>query len=346
MIFFLLLCTAILRCITAVPHNKQMAIERFILTDQTKNRYGFVLLTSGCNQEWFEKNPVMLHNHNPNQAIGTWTDVKTEGMAITALPVFCEGDEEANKYKNKVDKGVIRACSVGFEPKKVVYGYEGFPDCPVVTEWDLIECSITPMPANGNALKLYKDGEQLKLNDTEIKDYLVKLSLPGDAPNNQPTKTMNKEKLIMLAGLLGLAADASEDSVIAAVKKMIEDKVASETKLATLSADLKKKEVEMLVDAAITSKKLKAEQRESFIELGAGNIDSLKKVLDNMPVPHTSVTSQLNKEAEVKSAHDGKTFKELMKSESGSAYLADKKKNDWPEYARLFKESYNVEPKK
>ena len=62
---------------------------RIVLCDsETINSYGFKTDVKGINLSRFEKNPVMLYQHNPHMVIGRWEDIKIEGGQLSATPVF------------------------------------------------------------------------------------------------------------------------------------------------------------------------------------------------------------------------------------------------------------------
>lgn len=110
-----------------------------------------------------------------------------------------------------------------------------------------------------------------------------------------------------LAALVGLGADASDEDVLAAVKKSMvkpeevetmaaqkvdaEKKIASltetvnglKTELATLSANSHLKAAEQAVDAAIAAGKPIKPQRATWVELFAADPDKAQAALDNLP---------------------------------------------------------------
>ena len=77
------------------------------------------MLTSGADLSVFENNPVMLLNHDDWELpIGRWENIRIEGTLILADAVFDEDDERAADVMGKVDRGFLRAASIGAWPGK------------------------------------------------------------------------------------------------------------------------------------------------------------------------------------------------------------------------------------
>ena len=92
--------------------------KTFILSDQSVNCYGFIVLTAGISLEGFKKNPVMLYNHvrsnDPAEVVGKWNDIRKEGVKLLGEPEFDIDDELGKKLSGKVEKGYINAPSISF----------------------------------------------------------------------------------------------------------------------------------------------------------------------------------------------------------------------------------------
>lgn len=327
--------------------------KSFVLSDQTVNQYGFVVLTSGINLERFRQNPVMLYNHMDDGAdakvIGRWENIRIEENKLMADPVFDMEDPFAKEIAGKVERGFMKGASVWVDfdvNDDVKLNVEGFPKIPVVFRSELMEGSIVPIPNNKNSIRLRAGGELITDNA-----LAVKLS----ATQNQPIiDTMKKQ--LLFAQVLGmtLAADASEDHVFEATKSKV-DKLAAERdeykdKFEKLEAKLKKEEetkVTSLIDGAVTSGKLKADQKDHFSKLAKLDFDSTKSIIDGM-VAHTTISDKLNalnagKEGDKQNPFEGKGYKELMKSDAGSKYLAKLKvgsTEEKAEFKKLFDEAF------
>jgi len=129
-----------------------------VLTTPRQDREGHVVVPSGVRLEWFRKNPVVLWAHCLDLPPIGVVDVKTLAVTdagIEADVVFDKGSAVGREVYGLYDRGVMRAWSVGFVPINweiqknsetgKVRGYR-------VTEWELVELSAVPVPANPEAL--------------------------------------------------------------------------------------------------------------------------------------------------------------------------------------------------
>lgn len=190
--------------------------KRFILTDESVNRYGFRILTGGIsNLEQWKKNPIMLYMHLRNEGykgygsdpIGHWEDIEiTDKGEITAVPVFDLVTETSKRACAMVEEDTIRSCSIGFraievsdDPSVLLPGQRR----ATVTKWDMMEASIVDIPANGNAVRLFDENyTQLAVGDFDGE-------IPIINPNhNKPMKLKANFKAII--GLL-FPSTKSED---------------------------------------------------------------------------------------------------------------------------------------
>lgn len=207
--------------------------KTFVLHDESINSNGFWMRTSGADLTQFQKNPIMLWNHNRGWRgtedevlpIGHWENIRIEGDKILADAVF-DADEFSQKIEEKVESGTLRMCSVGVrviesssDPIYVKPGqrYE------TVLKFKVREASIVDIGSNDNALALYDDN-----------DNLIELSAGGEnIPLNELTP--NKNEMKELFKILKLQDGATEQDAINAVRPIQEENV-------QLRADLKKEQ--------------------------------------------------------------------------------------------------------
>jgi phage head maturation protease len=255
--------------------------KTFILSDESVNSYGFRILTAGINLQQFKKNPVMLFNHrswgeNYSGPIGKWENIRVEDNKLMADAIFDENDELAQKIKLKVEGGFIKGASIGFstietsvETSVITKGQTR----PTVTKALVYEASIVDLPGNMSALALYdKSGNRIELskdNDIEqLNNFLPLLK------QNSNTMTQLKLATATLA-ILALNADASEQDVDTAVKKLADDKKALQDKLSAIH----KKNAETLVENSIKDKKIKEADKDKFIQLAMQDFDLANSTL-------------------------------------------------------------------
>ncbi len=156
---------------------------RFIISDESVNRYGYRILSRGMSTTSFEKNPVVFYNHGTyNLPIGKGKDLRHEPDGSITLDIdFDLEDEQAVAVQKKAERGFLNACSVGIDVLETSADVSLVLDGqsrPTVTRCELLELSICGIPGNRNALRLngvhaenidhilppiYKQEEQRKL---------------------------------------------------------------------------------------------------------------------------------------------------------------------------------------
>lgn len=129
-----------------------------VMTTPTLDRQGDIVVPTGVRLEAFRRNPVVLWAHRYDMPPVGAVDVPTLRVGpkgIEADVVFDGGSAAGREVHGLYRRGVLRAWSVGFIPLKheviedrgsrKVTGYR-------VTEWELLELSAVPVPANPEAL--------------------------------------------------------------------------------------------------------------------------------------------------------------------------------------------------
>ena len=206
---------------------------RFLLSDESVNRYGFRVLTAGIDLSGFLKNPVMFYNHNRSTLpIGIWENVEVKQGKLLADAVFDDADADAFalQIQSKVEKGIINMTSIGFDVLEVsddaallVPGQKR----STVTKSALLEVSITDIGANKNAIRLSFPGKGFELSHPMDERYLNDL-LPAIAgASHSPT-----------AIKLGLSAHASQQQV----NQRIDDLLLLQTRTSWSLRDWEKKD--------------------------------------------------------------------------------------------------------
>ena len=110
-------------------------------------------------QDWdlkrFKTNPIVLWAHNSRELpLGRAVNVKMKDGQLECSVVFAS--KEANPMAEQVfrlfQEGVLKAVSVGFVPRSVKYEKENDKEIAVLSDNELHELSIVPIPANPEAL--------------------------------------------------------------------------------------------------------------------------------------------------------------------------------------------------
>lgn len=121
----------------------------FVLSDESDNSHGHRIKTDGIDLERFRKNPVMFLNHEPNEIIGKWENIRVEGGKLLANAVFDTKSAKGAEVQRQVNDGFLRAVSVGIIVKQI----DEIDGVEYITQSELAECSIVTIPANPNALR-------------------------------------------------------------------------------------------------------------------------------------------------------------------------------------------------
>ena len=169
----------------------------FVVSDESKNCYGQVILTDGIDTTQFEKNPVMLYMHERKTVVGRWENIRKDGKRLLADAVFDDSTELGATVKRQVEKGFLRSASIGVDilETRDVDGTE------TVTRCVLAEISIVDIPANSNALKLYsKYGRRL-----------LRLAVPEQKEDDLRSTIIK---------VLGLSQDVQDDVIIFEIQRL------------------------------------------------------------------------------------------------------------------------------
>ena len=257
--------------------------EYFVLNDETKkNSHGFRLLNNGAILERFNDNPVMLDSHDMKSVIGKWNNLRIDGSKMIADPIFDVDDDQGKKIAGKVERGFVKAASLGIyimDAKYVDLGDAG--DELVVTKYEVLEASVLGVPSNSGALAFYAaDGVQLSAE--QVLSTVQNLAAPTKP--QKFTNPKNMEKIILsaeAATALGIAVEHADMSAInAAVTALAARATAAETKL----TDFNKERATTLVELAIAEGRLDATRKDSFITLAIADFKQASDVIAAIPV--------------------------------------------------------------
>jgi HK97 family phage prohead protease len=134
---------------------------QFVMSDTSVDRMGDVIEAGGWQLKHFKTHPIALFNHDRDQIIGKWADVRVEGSRLLGrLELAEEGTSPlVDTVRKLVDQGILRAVSVGFKPieqKPLNADADKYFGPFRFTKSELLECSLVAVPANPNALATAK----------------------------------------------------------------------------------------------------------------------------------------------------------------------------------------------
>lgn len=305
--------------------------KRVRITNERLNSYGTRVLTAGMDVSQYERNPVLLYMHERGQVIGYVKDLKVDSDEVTGELMFDEASELSVRCKKQWEFGSLKMVSVGIDvlelsedKKHLVEGQTS----PTITRSKLFEVSVVDIGANDDAIVLMRDGKRLEMGkDGES-------PLPKLNHNKKQDKDMNKEEFALL---LGLPADASEESIKAKVAELKAAAAERET-LAKENDALQLSRIETAVEGAISEKKISADKKAHFIELGKKvGIESLSATFDAMSA-QVKLSQVVGHQG---AAPQGQTWQKL--SEVPSDKIMELRKSQPEEYKRLFKAEYGYE---
>jgi hypothetical protein len=328
-----------------------------IISDESVNRYGYRILTSGIELKFYKKNPVLLYMHiragyeNPELLpIGRVENIRKEAGQLLGDLVFDEDDEFALKVKKKFEKKFLNTVSLNIDPVEVTEDPQLMlpgQTLPTVSKCELMEVSIVDIPGNKNATRLTLRGKSVEPN--ELKSIFNK------------NQTSMKKIIAKLAAItaLSLSDTATEDEVVLVIDKALnegktkDDKITQlttkvtelETQLSNSAKDALKGKAEALVDGAETSGKIVKAEREGYLKLAAASEEgytAVKSILDAKK-GFTGLQLKDGNDPEVTETDREKDAAEWTKLHYAGK-IAELKASDMAKYKRLYKAKYGKEP--
>jgi len=278
---------------------------RFIISDESVNRYGYRILSRGMSTASFEKNPVVFYNHGTfSLPIGKGKNLQHEIDGSITLDIdFDMEDEQAVAVQKKAERGFLNACSVGIDVLEtstdaslVLTGQTR----PTVTRSELLELSICGIPGNRNALRL--NG----VHTEDIEHILPRI--------NHTKEELNMKRVFEQLGLPEMATEADILAQLTALET--DDVQTTNAVLARLDA----------IDQKIT------------------DLSASKKVIEETgKTPRlTDLMKGLRAEAAVSSKKEEMTWAQLvmLPGEEFDRYRSEQQEN----YKKLFREHYGFDP--
>lgn len=307
--------------------------KRVRISNDSLNSYGTRVLTAGMNVEQYRRNPVLLYMHERGNVIGCVRDVRVEGDEVTGELVFDEATELSRRCKRQFEFGSLKMVSAGLdiiEMSEDAAHLVAGQTSPTITRSKLFEVSVVDIGANDDALVLTHKGRTITLGrDGEC-------PLPVLSNHKKETKSEMEQKAIALQ--LGLPETATEAEITA---KLGELKAAKEenAKLQKEKDALTLANITSLVEKAIGEKRIGADKKQQFIDLGKKiGAEELESTFSAMS-PQVKLSAVLGQHGIAKT--ETATYKKL--SEVPGDKLSELRKQQPDEYKRLYKAEYGME---
>jgi hypothetical protein len=258
-----------------------MASKKFIISDETENRHGFIFLNTSLDFSAFNKNPVCLFMHEDESTIiGSWSPPILEEIdgreCWTSELTFDSEDEAVKPIEGKVMRGFLRAVSLGAIIKG---GLEKKGEQFFAKKGIVHEISLVNIGSNGNAVKLYHtDGKVM--NESEVK---LSLNL-GEDNQNQNNHMKELKDVAVTLGLTESATAQEISETIVNLRAEIGFKQKFEDLEKKVSADKEKAFVDS-VELKIAQNALSSTKKDYFVKLYAVSPELAEQGLADFEAP-------------------------------------------------------------
>tara|TARA_Y100000593_G_C4298466_1_gene331990 strand:+ start:948 stop:1748 length:801 start_codon:yes stop_codon:yes gene_type:complete len=153
----------------------------FVASTASPDRYGDVIDQRGWDTTAYNKNPVVLLNHDSSELPIGKGNVSIKNGQLVIDVEFDDQDPKAQEVKRKSQAGFLNAVSVGFRPLESVSRFQLSKDNPhygqkgtYFSKAELLEVSIVTIPANGEATMLEQRFYDMKKNIVEEIRSIIK----------------------------------------------------------------------------------------------------------------------------------------------------------------------------
>lgn len=130
----------------------------FKISTSGKDRHETIIEAAGVDVSAFNRNPVVLFNHDYDRVIGRASNVQVRGDYLIAEVEFDEEDPDAANIGRKVKAGFLNGASIGFMIKE--WTMDEADDTMRITACELVEFSVVAVPSNRDALVMSRDLRQ------------------------------------------------------------------------------------------------------------------------------------------------------------------------------------------
>lgn len=144
--------------------------QTFVLTTETPDRVGDIVVLNGLSLKNFKENPVALVHHNSGDfPVGVWKNIRKQGDALIAdLVLAAKGTSRvADLARALIEQGILRAVSIGF---RVMKAEPIQPRGMKFFESELLEASLVSIPMNPRAVMIAKS---LDMTEDEVSKFFV-----------------------------------------------------------------------------------------------------------------------------------------------------------------------------
>lgn len=140
---------AILGVFKAQDSDKGIVIEGWA-NKAVVDRGGDIIPKGAWDLKNYEKNPIILFNHDKSQPIGRAivTEARDEGLYVKAR-ISQSASPDIAKVRDLIKEGVVNAFSVGFDMQSAEKNADGFNE---IKQAELFEISVVAIPMNQDSV--------------------------------------------------------------------------------------------------------------------------------------------------------------------------------------------------
>lgn len=271
-----------------------------IVSTEDVDVQGEIVSLKTWNLERFKDGGPVLWNHDSNKLpIAIAKNVRVDGDALKATIEF-DTDEFSQSVKAKAEKGFIKGISAGFVARKATKEKAGDKTVYRLSDTELLEVSLTTLPANHKALIDMAKKKSIETADGDIEIKIVDVEVD---PIVQVTKAANRD-----AGLGLIEAWKSAFDVLPNVQREL-DELKAEKALFTVN----KKEA--LIKRLRDDGKATPIQEKSFAS-DKWSIEMLEAFAESAPVVLNRKSTVESNEPNIATVEsfEGKSVDELVKN--------------------------------
>ena len=157
------------RTVTKEIDSDALTITHYISTS-SPDRYGEIMKPKGCDFSGCRKNPVVFFGHRSRDLpIAKNEKIIIDESGVLAVTKFDTSDFAKEIFRLN-SEGFLNSWSIGFVPKKMksqkLNINDKEQDYMCIEEWELLEYSSVPIPANPDAVNLMlKEVKNEKVRD-------------------------------------------------------------------------------------------------------------------------------------------------------------------------------------
>lgn len=180
-----------------------MNIDDQVLSNESLNDKGFIILSDGLQWDRYRKNPILLYDHDWGKPIGFVNSIRREGDNWIGRLNFDGVTDLSREAKGMYEAGTLRAVSIGGKAY-----YTEHDGVKFATRFDVYEISLVTIPSNEDAVSSREGDDKImavqfsaleseavvELSSSQnqlITNYLIKM----EQESNKPAEAAVQEEL-------------------------------------------------------------------------------------------------------------------------------------------------------